>query len=221
MIEITKSIYKEGGIRSFYRGIQAPIFAEAPKRAWKFGANDFFKGYGLSPMLAGAAAGGTEAFVNCQFETVKVNMQGNQSFTGGSLDMVKKIVRESGLTGIYRGLEAQIYRNCLWNGIYFGVIGAFPANPESTKAEQLSHKFTFGTLGSILGTIANTPFDVAKSRMQFGGNKSCFPTLMEIYNKEGMASLYKGIGARLLRLGPGGGIMIVAYDFFMELMKDW
>ena len=116
MIGVTKSIYAEAGVAGFYRGIQAPIFAEAPKRAWKFGANDFFKKHTSSPMLAGAAAGGTEAFVNCPFETVKVNMQGNASFTGGPVEMAKKLVKELGIGGIYKGLEAQIYRNCLWNG---------------------------------------------------------------------------------------------------------
>ena len=66
----------------------------------------------------------------------------------------------------------------------------------------------------------NTPFDVVKSRMQYDNmGKNCFEWLVHISKTEGYQALYKGIGARLLRLGPGGGIMIVAYDQMMQLLK--
>ena len=80
----------------------------------------------------------------------------------------------------------------------------------------------------------NTPFDVVKSRMQnqlavaaaeaTGGvtrpkYTNVFQALGVVAREEGFRALYKGLGARLLRLGPGGGIMIVAFDQCMEWLQ--
>ena len=42
--------------------------------------------------------------------------------------------------------------------------------------------------------------------------RHAIPALVSIARAEGLRAMYKGLGARLARLGPGGGIMIVAYD---------
>ena len=83
----------------------------------------------------------------------------------------------------------------------------------------------------MMGTMLNTPFDVVKSRMQnqlaaeaAGGAlkyRNVFQSLGVVLREEGFGALYKGLGARLLRLGPGGGIMIVAFDQVMEWLKNW
>lgn len=58
--------------------------------------------------------------------------------------------------------------------------------------------------------------------MQFdtGAGRNLVPWIQKIYAEEGFRALYKGLGARLLRLGPGGGIMIVAYDSIMGILND-
>lgn len=38
-----RSIIKEEGFTRLYRGISSPIMAEAPKRAIKFGSNEYYK----------------------------------------------------------------------------------------------------------------------------------------------------------------------------------
>lgn len=43
MIQIASSIAQNEGYRTFYRGISAPLLAEAPKRAGKFMFNEQFK----------------------------------------------------------------------------------------------------------------------------------------------------------------------------------
>lgn len=75
----------------------------------------------------------------------------------------------------------------------------------------------------MLGVLMNTPFDVVKSRMQNQrpGAQAKYnwtlPGVVTIFREEGFRALYKGLGPRLVRLGPGGGIMIVAY----EVVADW
>jgi len=86
-------------------------------------------------------------------------------------------------------------------------------------------KFITGCISSALATTLNTPFDVAKSRMQnqLPGQVAVYnwtiPTLKDIYTKEGFQALYKGYAARMARLVPGGGIMLVAFDVVAKWLE--
>ena len=42
------------------------------------------------------------------------------------------------------------------------------------------------------------------------------PSVAKIYKDEGLRALYKGLVARLYRLAPGGGIMIVVFDIVAD-----
>lgn len=80
-----------------------------------------------------------------------------------------------------------------------------------------------GLGGGVLGVVMNTPLDVVKSRMQNqridqpAKYNWTLPSVATIFREEGFRALYKGLGPRIVRLGPGGGIMIVAY----EVVADW
>jgi solute carrier family 25 2-oxodicarboxylate transporter 21 len=93
-------------------------------------------------------------------------------------------------------------------------------------AQTLSKKFAAGVVGGMLGVLFATPFDVVKSRMQNQLADSAkvyhytLPSLVHILRTEGFGALYKGIGPRIVRLGPGGGIMIVAFDVVSNLLRD-
>lgn len=76
--------------------------------------------------------------------------------------------RLQGPVGFCRGIGAAMARNGAWNGIYFGSIRFInEALPKATsKSEQLRNNFIAGTIGGILGTTGNTPFDVVCSRLR-------------------------------------------------------
>jgi len=248
MMQSFKTITSEQGFMGLYRGVVSPMFAETPKRAWKFTMNEFFKTqFPSTPYyaaLSGALAGGTEAFVNCPFETIKVRMQARENLArySGTMECLISTLRKEGVPAVYKGLEPLIWRNAVWNGAYFGIIGVvrgkYPLSVEAAKSKstQLGYKFSTGVVGSICGTLLNTPFDVVKSRMQQQGTsveggegrhaarfkyRNAWQSLSVILREEGWKALYKGIGPRLVRLGPGGGIMIVAFDGMMELLKPY
>ena len=87
-----------------------------------------------------------------------------------------------------------------------------------------SKKFVAGLIGGMLGVLMNTPLDVVKSRMQNQRMdqplkyRYVWPSLLRVAREEGMGALYKGLGPRVVRLGPGGGIMIVAFDMIASLL---
>ncbi|GAM89478.1 hypothetical protein ANO11243_075170 [Dothideomycetidae sp. 11243] len=247
MLDCFRKIIKNEGFGRLYRGIEAPILMEAPKRATKFAANDEWgKVYrnlfgapkmtqGLS-ILTGATAGATEAFVVVPFELVKIRLQDKaqaHKYTG-MVDCVQKIIRQEGPLTLYQGLESTMWRHVLWNAGYFGCIfqvrAVMPA--AETKRGQVLNDLTSGAIGGTVGTIINTPMDVVKSRIQNSQKTAtgvrkynwAWPALGTVYREEGFAALYKGFLPKVLRLGPGGGILLVVFtgmmDFFRNMRGD-
>ena len=232
-----------------YRGISAPILMEAPKRATKFAANDswgsFYRGlFGVEKQtqslatLTGATAGASEAFVVVPFELVKIRLQDRSSAGkyNGMLDVVKKIVAAEGPLAMYNGLESTLWRHILWNGGYFGCIfqvrAQLPKVEAGNKSQQTRNDLIAGTVGGIAGTILNTPMDVVKSRIQNSPKVAgqvpkynwAWPALGTVMKEEGFGALYKGFIPKVLRLGPGGGILLVVFtgvmDFFRKMRGE-
>jgi solute carrier family 25 2-oxodicarboxylate transporter 21 len=94
---------------------------EAPKRAVKFAANDFWgktyrQTFGVSKMtqslsvLTGMSAGATESIVVVPFELVKIRLQDKNSTYKGPMDVVAQIIKKEGVFGMYAGLEPTFWR---------------------------------------------------------------------------------------------------------------
>ncbi|CAF1061332.1 unnamed protein product [Adineta steineri] len=232
------NIVQHEGVGRLYRGIIPPILMEAPKRATKFAANDMWGQFyrklfdvektnqSLS-ILTGASAGAMESFVIVPFELVKIRLQDKKSahLYLGTMDCVKKIVKQEGALALYNGLEATMMRNITWNAGYFGVI--FRVKAHLPEKPEILNNFIAGAIGGCVGTVLNTPFDVVKSRIQNSSRTSSssskynwsIPSLFIVAREEGFWALYKGFVPKVLRLGPGGGILLVVYNVLMEFFR--
>lgn len=238
-INCLRTIVREEGFSRLYKGITAPILMEAPKRATKFAANDewgkfYKKAFDVQQMtqslaiLTGATAGATESFVVVPFELVKIRLQDKTTKFNGMGEVIKDIVQTNGVLGLYKGLESTMWRHIWWNAGYFGCIhqvkGLMPKPKDSTQKTLID--LTCGTIGGTVGTVLNTPFDVVKSRIQAGSSryKWTYPSLGMVAKEEGFAALYKGFIPKVLRLGPGGGILLVVFtacmDFFRKMRDE-
>ena len=90
-----------------------------------------------------------------------------------------------------------------------------------------------GTIAGTVGTVFNTPFDVIKTRIQNRAARTgaaaaaaaaagsqdytsvprrILPLGLHIIQTEGWRALWKGFVPKVVRLGPGGGIMLVVFD---------
>ncbi|RDW66214.1 hypothetical protein BP6252_09849 [Coleophoma cylindrospora] len=247
MVDCFRKIIKNEGFSRLYRGIEAPILMEAPKRATKFAANDawgkFYRDlFGMAKMnqslsiLTGATAGATEAFVVVPFELIKIRLQDRASagkYTG-MIDCVVKTVKAEGPLALYNGLESTMWRHILWNAGYFGCIFQVRAllPKAENKSSQMGYDLLSGATGGTIGTVINTPMDVVKSRIQnspkIAGSVPkynwAWPAVGTVMREEGFGALYKGFLPKVLRLGPGGGILLVVFtgvmDFFRKMRDE-
>jgi len=228
-----RTIIAEEGFGRLYRGLVPPLLLEAPKRATKFASNDFWGKKYLSmsgetkmtqnlSILTGCSAGATESFVVVPFELVKIKLQDKSSKFTGPMDVLRSILRSEGVLGLYAGMESTFWRHVWWNGGYFGSIYQVKSllpKPKD-KGQEMMNNLLSGTVGGCIGTIVNTPFDVVKSRIQ-GATKApgvipkynwTYPALVTIFKEEGAAALYKGFVPKVLRLAPGGGVLLLVVE---------
>lgn len=226
-------MYKTEGLPAFWKGILPPILVETPKRAVKFFTFEQYKQFFLfgasapTPLTfscAGFFAGVTEAILVNPFEVVKVKLQSDRKHVKESpstLTVTKEIISKYGfgLNGLNKGLSATIMRNAVFNSFYFGFYHSVKGYMPTSKEPWLEF-LTKLAIGFVSGTVAsclNIPFDVAKSRIQGSQDgtqyKGTLNTMHIVYKREGFRALYKGLVPKVLRLGPGGAIMLVVYDY--------
>ncbi|XP_041469675.1 mitochondrial 2-oxodicarboxylate carrier-like [Lytechinus variegatus] len=243
MWDCVKQMTRTEGTLSLYKGILPPIMAETPKRATKFFTFEQYKKIFLfgspSPTaltftLAGLCSGLTEGVLINPFEVVKVRLQADQNTfkkQPSAFGMARHVIRTDGFgsDGLFRGLTATLGRHGVFNMIYFSFYHNIKDLIPSSQDPRLEfgRKFVIGLMAGCLGSTINIPFDVAKSRIQgpqpVPGEvkyKGCFRTIAMVYREEGFFALYRGLLPKIMRLGPGGAIMLLVYDHVYTWLKQ-
>ncbi|XP_001355836.3 mitochondrial 2-oxodicarboxylate carrier [Drosophila pseudoobscura] len=238
VFDCISKIYSHEGVAAFWKGIVPPICSETPKRAAKFvvyeQAKPLFLFGALQPTalthaMAGALAGTLECFFLNPFEVVKITQQADRSDSLNTLTVARRIVQTDGygIKGLYRGITALMIRNAIFHFAYFGI---YQGLKDEIPAYQhdLAEFFRRGAIGffsSSISCLFSTTFDVAKSRIQgpqpTKGSikyKWTVPTIKTIYEEEGFRALYKGLSVKIMRAGPGGAILMLAYEYGYEYL---
>lgn len=231
-----RKMYRSEGFFSFWKGVIPPVLAETPKRAVKFFTFEQYKQFFLfgSPVptpttfcLAGLCAGITEAILVNPFEVVKVTLQVNRAqstIAPSTIAVTKEIIRTQGLglSGLNKGLTATIARNGVFNMVYFGFYHSVKGLVPQVKGswQEFFKNCGIGFVSGTLASCVNIPFDVAKSRIQgpqptpgVVTYRGTLRTVGMVYSQEGFRALYKGLLPKVMRLGPGGAIMLIVYDY--------
>ncbi|XP_059505176.1 mitochondrial 2-oxodicarboxylate carrier isoform X8 [Stegostoma tigrinum] len=201
-----KTMFHQEGILGFYKGILPPILAETPKRAVKFLTFEQYKKILSYASLPSGVQPSTFAYAH---EIIR-----SQGF---------------GLRGLNKGLTATLGRHGVFNMIYFGfyfnVKSIIPVNED--PAMEFLRKLGIGLLSGTIASCVNIPFDVAKSRIQGPQPKSgvikyktCINTIRTIYREEGFFALYKGLLPKIMRLGPGGAVMLLVYEYSFAWLQE-
>lgn len=236
-------IVRSEGAARLYRGLSPLLVLDAPKRAVKFSAFDvwgkLFRRAGLDTRapalttLVGGLAGATEALVVVPFEFVKVRLQdkARAQLYRGPLDVLRHAVSEAGARTLFRALPSTMNRHFAWNAGYFGSIphvrAALPA--AHSRAARLRNNFLAGAASGTLGTVLNTPFDVVVTRIQNEPRgpgavpryRGTYQSLFLVLREEGARALYRGFVPKVLRLAPGGGILLLVVDVVLGEARRW
>jgi len=234
------NVYREGGLRRFYRGMLPEMSSMVSKNAAMYSSYDFARvkleshlgGPGVCvEFLSALFASVPEAVTVTPFQVVKVRLQAREHLgryrnTGHALATV---VREEGPLALMAGLSVTIARNSVWNCVYFPTMFLVKhhAMPSTEEGGLLHHLKTLssGFLGGSFATCFNAPFDVAKSRIQSqvkgqpAKYTSIVSSLLLIAREEGPQALYKGFAPKVLRMGIGGGVAMSTFELSLGLLS--
>ncbi|CCH59830.1 hypothetical protein TBLA_0B10130 [Henningerozyma blattae CBS 6284] len=239
MMTCLSKIIRNESIKHLYKGMSSPILMEVPKRAVKFSCNDLFqnilmkksqtsKANGIITLLSGTLAGLFESFIVVPFELVKIRLQDANSNYRSPSHCLRKTIENEGITSLYKGLEATVWRNSIWNASYFGLIYQVKKlmPTQSTNDKSVGRNFIAGTIAGCMSCFFSVPFDVIKTKIQVSKVSGCVHnsnwallSVFLMYKKYGLRSIYRGIIPIICRYGPGGGPLLVSFNGFSELFK--
>ena len=126
------SLYREGGIGRLYRGMTPELIGMVPKTSALYASYEICRRelaslYGDTSVVAamsGTLASFPEAFIVTPPQVVKVRMQAKEHLGRflNPLDCLQKTIREEGMSAMFIGLGPTLWRNGIWNTVYFGTM---------------------------------------------------------------------------------------------------
>ncbi|GME85504.1 unnamed protein product [[Candida] boidinii] len=241
--ECFKRTAAEEGIVSFWRGNTANVIRYFPTQALNFAFKDKFKkmfGFkkeeGYWPWFAGnlasgGLAGATSLFFVYSLDYARTRLandakaskgNGERQFNG-LVDVYKKTLATDGVAGLYRGFLPSVVGIIVYRGLYFGLYDSLkPVVLVGPLETSFLAAFALGWAVTTGASTASYPLDTVRRRMMMTSGqavkyKGAFDAFTKIVAAEGVASLFKGCGANILRGVAGAGV-ISLYDQLQLIM---
>lgn len=196
ILEGFKGIYKEGGIKGFFRGNGTNVVKIIPETAIKFLMYDKIKSLlcknPKSPttkerLLSGAAAGFTSQSMIYPLEITKTRLALAKPGTyNGILDTMSQIIRKEGISALYKGWAASVLGIIPYASIDLAVFNTLRDFYTKTHAEDPSvlTLLTCGGISGVCGQLVSYPLARVRTCLQsqglpgrekeFSGMSDCF-----------------------------------------------
>eukprot|EP00286_Rhodomonas_abbreviata_P000271 CAMPEP_0181290912 /NCGR_PEP_ID=MMETSP1101-20121128/1677_1 /TAXON_ID=46948 /ORGANISM="Rhodomonas abbreviata, Strain Caron Lab Isolate" /LENGTH=336 /DNA_ID=CAMNT_0023395249 /DNA_START=494 /DNA_END=1504 /DNA_ORIENTATION=+ len=178
-------------------------------------------------LVTGCVSGIGTALITQPFDVLRTVMQVGSCKTS-MRGATKIIIRESGVTGLWRGVVPTIYRVGAGTGVYFGCLNQLKfslatvgVNRQGSQAAQPSSAmFAFGA-GFVARGVAATavmPLTVVKTRFEAGDRSfgGMFQTLSGIARTE-RGGLFAGVVPTIMRDAPFSGVYLLCLTKIMAL----
>lgn len=233
----TKKIYRNEGIRGFYRGSFGLFIGSSILTSIEFGTYSKFAKYigsnsNTTNFIGGTLAGFAQSPLTIPIEHIRNRMQVT-SLTGGeyknSYDAYKKIYMNHGMRGIYKGSILTIIRDAPSTGLYFMAYKMTEGKLQNMATNNGFKSIIPGISGVVAGLafwVPIYPIDVIKNRIQtdeftkqtmkYNGAVDC---AKQLYKSDGILGFYRGFNACLLRSIPVHFAMFLCYENIMGYLS--
>lgn len=197
--------------------------------------------------FAGAVAGGVSRTVVSPLDVIKIRFQVQLEPTGrarlfdpsqspskytGILQATRAIVREEGLSGLWRGNVPALLLVMPYTAIQFVVLQKFKdlAAIYSTAGgehEQLSASLHYvsGSVAGAAATIGSYPFDLLRTIMASQGEPKVYSSMraacVGVMQTRGIRGLYAGLIPSLVEIIPYAGLQFGSYNTFKRWTRVW
>lgn len=237
-----KNIYKQEGLRGFWKGNGVACLRLFPYSAINFAAFNEMKKVMTNPetgrmsnlnsLIAGAVAGVIATVAVYPLDMVKtrltVQVDGQNKYKG-IIDAFRVIYKEEGFFAFYKGMTASILGVIPFGGLTFMSyeILAYVWGKPRSELNGLEN-FINGCLAGSIAQTVSFPFDTLRKKMQAQNKKALTSDVDVEFNglwdcacqtvkKNGVIGLWRGTLSNLAKVAPYAGLMF----FFNEVCKNY
>ncbi|CAA0409006.1 putative mitochondrial carrier protein [Arabidopsis thaliana] len=239
--EAIKLIWKQGGVRGFFRGNGLNIVKVAPESAIKFYAYELFKnaiGENMGEdkadigttgrLFAGGMAGAVAQASIYPLDLVKTRLQTYTSQAGVAVPrlgtLTKDILVHEGPRAFYKGLFPSLLGIIPYAGID---LAAYETLKDLSRTYILQDaepgplvQLGCGTISGALGATCVYPLQVVRTRMQAErARTSMSGVFRRTISEEGYRALYKGLLPNLLKVVPAASITYMVYEAMKKSLE--
>jgi len=230
VVDCTKRTLATEGVAPFWRGNLANVLRYFPTQALNFAFKDQIKALFNCPkdasdtrkFMTNIASGGFAGtmslcfvysldFARTRLANDAKGKDGKRQYNG-LIDVYKKTLATDGIKGIYKGFVISAVGIFIYRGMYFGLYDTLKPLFLGENASAFM-SFFLGWAVTIISGIMSYPIDTVRRRMMmtagtgssYKGSVDCG---LQIIKNEGVASLFKGAGANVLRGVAGAGVLV-------------
>ncbi|EEP76492.1 conserved hypothetical protein [Uncinocarpus reesii 1704] len=208
---------------------------EVRKIWWKLAEYlNWQRGQRYQVVAAGAIAGLVSRFCVAPLDVVKIRLQlqihslsdplSHRHIHGpvykGTISTLKAIVREEGITGLWKGNIPAELLYVFYGGIQFTtyrtVTQALHTLPTAHRLPQPAESFLSGAVAGGIATLTTYPFDLLRTRFAAQGNIKIYPSLLSavrtIHSHEGYPGFFRGASAAVAQIVPYMGLFFATYE---------
>ncbi|GMH82994.1 hypothetical protein TrVE_jg9802 [Triparma verrucosa] len=210
---ITRTLAHEG-VKGLFKGLAPPLGSIAIYQAVCFAsfspALSLLTPFAASKatsnhlFLAGCASGLATVLVTTPTDLLKIKLQTKTAVThhqSSIKQMLLSIIKNEGLTGLYKGASATAIRDTWSTGLYFVVYHTLCRRGKEEKYNGDLVELVAGGVAGMTAWGLCLPADVVKTRLQADNSlkPTWLGTLSQILNNEGSGALFAGAAPLLSR----------------------
>jgi len=255
LASLKKMIVEEGGPKAMFRGNGAAVVHRFPYAAATFGFLEVFKnhlsgpnvptGFELLASSTGAAACAVILAYPLDIVKTRLTTQTKTAYYKGITDCLRKITKDEGYRGLYRGLPntllavvPSVALNLSFYGLIKKKICAYNGGTHLAPIQCL----TAGALSGFLSSSLIFPLDLLRRQMQMEGlhgrprvYDNSFDAVKKIFLTgyqsgpsnsnyrwriiRGLREFYRGLVPELAKVMPFTACQFTVYEFFVR--KNW
>jgi len=237
LVETFTAVVKSEGVLGLWRGNFANVVRIIPNKGVLFMCSDAYKGLLRSPgektlspwksVVSGSLSGATAVLATYPLDLVRGRVAGKlgESKYRGILSTIRLTLKHEGFFALYRGVGPTLAGSFPYEGIKFGVYDTLKiyAKDEAGQVSQMG-KLVCGAMAGTTASIVMFPNDTIRRIMQMQGidgklrYKNSWDCYRQVVATRGIAGLYRGMAANLVRVAPNNALMFGSWEFLKALL---
>ena len=236
-------IFGHQGIRGLYAGLSAALLRQMTYSTVRFGVYEELKSHfavkptpsnpkpkqSMTTLLAtssfagllGGIAGNPADVLNVRMQSDASKPPEQQKRYKHALNGLVRMIREEGVSSLFRGVAANSARAVLMNSSQLASYDIFKSICLSSlhMSDTLTTHFVASLAAGFVATTICSPVDVIKSRIMSNAatKKSMLEIVQQASKKEGYLWMFRGWVPSFIRLGP----QTICTMIFFEQHKKW